>query len=55
VITLEKDPVCGMEISKSSLKSLYKGKTYYFCSVNCKKRFDQNPELFLKEGPKGME
>ena len=27
----------------------YKGKTYYFCAVGCKKNFAKNPEKFLKE------
>ncbi len=46
-----KDPVCGMMIEKEKAagKSEYKGKTYYFCSPNCKKAFDENPEKYLKE------
>ncbi len=45
----EIDPVCGMEVdpAKAAGKSLYKGKTYYFCSEGCKKKFDNNPEAFL--------
>jgi YHS domain-containing protein len=29
-------------------KSDYKGKTYYFCAVGCKKAFDKDPEKYLK-------
>ncbi len=45
------DPVCGMKIKKKTAAgtSEYKGKTYYFCNVNCKKSFDEDPEKYLKE------
>ncbi len=44
------DPVCKMEIDEKTarFKSEYKGKTYYFCAVGCKKAFDKNPERYLK-------
>lgn len=29
-----------------SLKSVYKGKTYYFCCGGCKPAFDKNPEKY---------
>lgn len=45
---MAKDPVCGreMEDKKSSQKSDYKGRTYYFCSNNCKFQFDMNPKKY---------
>lgn len=43
-----KDPVCGMEVSDGRIKSVYKGKTIYFCSESCKKEFDRNPGKFVK-------
>ena len=45
-----KDPVCGMNVSPSTAKgnSVYEGHTYYFCSLKCKGKFDQNPSQFLK-------
>lgn len=45
-----KDVVCGMEVyeKKASLKSEYKGKTYYFCSAMCKTNFDENPDRYVK-------
>ena len=43
------DPICGMKVSKDSEhKSEYKGKTYYFCALNCKQTFDKNPEKYAK-------
>jgi len=45
------DPVCKMEVeeSQAAATSEYKGKTYYFCAVGCKKAFDGNPEKYLAE------
>jgi Cu+-exporting ATPase len=50
-----KDPVCGMEVDPANAagSSTYKDKTYYFCSLNCKKRFDADQEAVLS--PKGKE
>ena len=46
------DPVCGMDVDPATAadKSVYKGKTYYFCSKDEKERFDKDPVKFLKEG-----
>lgn len=42
------DVVCKMKVDKSVVDtSVYKGKTYYFCSPYCKDEFDKNPEKFL--------
>ncbi len=49
-----KDPVCGMKLklSEAKFKSIYKNNTYYFCSADCKAKFDKEPEKFaLKETP----
>ncbi|HSP54870.1 MAG TPA: YHS domain-containing protein, partial [Dehalococcoidia bacterium] len=27
--------------------SEYKGQTYYFCALSCKKSFDEDPEKYL--------
>ncbi|MBN1134146.1 MAG: YHS domain-containing protein [Methanosarcinaceae archaeon] len=32
----------------SKFKSEYKGETYYFCSLACKKKFDEEPEKYLE-------
>ena len=42
------DPVCGMTVDpKTADKSVYKGKTYYFCSRSEKRQFDKTPEKYL--------
>ncbi len=48
-VTYQKDPVCGMDVDPKTakFKSEYKGKTYYFCSDQCKKSFDQEAESFI--------
>ena len=37
------------DVSKASGKSVYKGKTYYFCCAGCKEPFDKNPEKYIKK------
>lgn len=46
------DPVCGMELdpTKAGAKSVYAGKSYYFCSQEDKEKFDKDPEMYLKKG-----
>ncbi len=46
-----KDPVCGLNIDEgkaksAGLKSDYQGKTYYFCSEECQKKFDKMPARY---------
>lgn len=45
------DPVCGMEVNPASAEaqSDYGGQTFYFCSEECKKKFDTNPERYIDE------
>jgi membrane fusion protein, copper/silver efflux system len=46
----EKDPVCGMEVDSKApgvLVSEHGGKTYHFCSSQCKKSFDANPGKYV--------
>jgi YHS domain-containing protein len=46
---MEIDPVCKMQVDpdKASGKSEHEGKSYYFCSPGCKKRFDANPAQYV--------
>ena len=46
------DLVCSMDITAETAAgtSEYKGTTYYFCSLGCKKSFDKNPEKYLNMG-----
>src|SRR5437764_1885594 len=40
-------PVCGMDVDVATApKSVFKGKTYYFCSDDDKKPFDTDPQKF---------
>jgi Cu+-exporting ATPase len=45
------DPVCGMtvQVAKTAPKSIYDGKTYYFCSESCKRKFDKDPKSYIKK------
>ena len=45
------DPVCGMEVvpEKAAGTSTYRGVSYYFCSLACKKEFDANPTKLLMQ------
>ncbi len=44
-----KDVVCGMDVGKDTkFKSEYAGKKYYFCSAECKERFDTLPAKYVK-------
>ncbi len=46
---LVKDPVCNMDVDPATAagSSEYKGRTYYFCSPGCVKRFNAGPEKYL--------
>ena len=50
VTSMERDVVCGMQVdpAKAPAKSEYNGKTYYFCAPSCKRKFDAEPEKYLK-------
>ncbi len=54
---MAKDPVCGMQVDPKTAggKSEYKGQTYYFCSLGCKKAFDKEPEKYVKAQAQGSE
>lgn len=45
---MAKDPVCGMQVENKGLKSVYGGKTYYFCNPACKWAFERDPKQFVK-------
>jgi YHS domain-containing protein len=43
------DPVCGMMVDTATApKTEFKGKTYYFCSIDEKKEFDKAPSTYIK-------
>ena len=43
------DPVCKMKVEQDTApgKSQFNGKTYYFCAIPCKKKFDADPKKYL--------
>ena len=55
----EKDPVCGMTVDVTvAYSEAVGGQTYYFCSENCRQRFDANPLEYgasMREGAVEME
>lgn len=55
---MAKDPVCGMQVDEQQatakgLTSEYRGRTYYFCSPDDKRRFDQDPERYAGQQTAG--
>lgn len=47
--TIIKDPVCGMEVTAENAAAIstFEERNYYFCSAECKHKFDINPHHFL--------
>jgi Cu+-exporting ATPase len=45
------DPVCQMEVNEQSAEaqSKFQGQTYYFCSQECKDKFDKNPGEYARK------
>ena len=43
-----KDPVCGMTIEETDAvgTSEHDGRTFYFCSADCKEEFDGDPAAY---------
>ena len=43
-----KDPVCGMEVNeqKAAATAQQGGRTYYFCSTDCKQKFEREPQRY---------
>ena len=51
--TLERDPVCGMNVNPATAKHLYAhgGKTFYFCCAPCVEKFKADPNKYLSVPP----
>lgn len=43
------DPVCGMQIdtSEAAAQTIHEGQAYFFCSEDCRRTFEENPEEFV--------
>jgi YHS domain-containing protein len=47
---LETDVVCNMKVKKfDTFTFVYKDKTYYFDSYECREAFKMNPDKFVKK------
>lgn len=44
-----KDPVCHMSVDPNTAEhhNQHEGKTWYFCSLRCQSRFNENPEQYI--------
>lgn len=46
------DPICGLIVSEASAHNTkHKGKTIYFCSDHCRKKFIASPEGMQTDQP----
>lgn len=45
------DPVCGMDVDPATARhsSEYEGQIYYFCSLMCRKAFEDDPQQYLRK------
>lgn len=51
-VATERDPVCGMFVDpKTAPKSDFEGQTFYFCSLEDKAKFDQDPGSYASQAP----
>ena len=46
---MTKDPVCGMQLdeSKPEFQTQFAGKKYSFCSDECRKEFEAEPDTYV--------
>jgi len=46
---MTRDQVCGMDVDENTAaaKTEYAGDTYYFCSQECKQKFESDPESYV--------
>ena len=52
--TIERDPVCGMNVNPQTAKHSFSqaGKTYYFCCPSCLEKFKADPPKYLNTSTK---
>ena len=49
--TKARDPVCGTLVNLSAASSaLHDGHTYFFCSPECRDKFQSDPAQYLRQG-----
>lgn len=44
------DPVCGARVDEKhpECQTLFAGKKYFFCSDECRKEFEEQPDEFIE-------
>jgi YHS domain-containing protein len=44
------DPVCGIEVDEKNpeFQAQFAGKKYFFCSDECRKEFEQQPNEYIE-------
>jgi Cu+-exporting ATPase len=57
IATGVQDPVCGMEIDAGKARAAgrvatYRGRSFCFCSDDCKQRFAREPQKYAGENAK---
>src|SRR5436853_6952100 len=52
--TTHVDPVCGMKVSaeKAAGTTGHENTRYFFCSQGCLRKFESDPEKYLRRGPR---
>ena len=53
--TTVRDPVCSCKVDTAGaeFKTEFEGKTYYFCTEACKRKFDMSPGQWVKDIERG--
>jgi YHS domain-containing protein len=48
--SMTKDPVCGMKVddSRGEFQTQFAGKKYFFCSDECRKEFEAEPDAYVE-------
>jgi len=59
-MAMQTDPVCKTKVDdqKTATTSQYQGMTYCFCSPECKRKFDQQPQQYasaVRQGQSGAQ
>lgn len=50
------DPVCGMMVETAKAKSsVYRGHVYYFCSQDCREKFEASPDGYVSGAARSMQ
>lgn len=48
---MARDPVCGMQVDEQQAVATaqHQGRTFYFCSTDCRQQFQQAPEQYARQ------